>query len=283
MADLQPSRAASLTAVLRDAGLTGAQEHASTMAARLPALNGPRAEVRQLFILFYTVTDDICVVNGPNGAVVDLSLIDAVQRCVVDIIESGQPVNDTGLPGRIFQYFWYTLKKNVPANEHDRLAALFRGMVHAMGVKYRCISSRSTLPMRKFFAIRRQIPVLPFMELERALRGVPPADTVAKLSLRPLTEAVSDCISWTNDLHSAKKERNEGFNLVLLTRDARRITSSEASEEVRRLIAGRRTTYADASVAFRSDPGSPVEGLLALYDDLLAAVTPLHEQALRYR
>lgn len=262
-----------------EAGPAAMRAHISAAAAHLPELEACRAEVRRLFLLFYTVTDDLCAHRGPSGVVVDLTLVDVVRRHMAEALSTGACPGATTTPAELFNRFWRALTDLTGPTERDRLAEALRGLADAMKVKYRCIASSQRLGLDKFVAVRRQVPGMSFLELERVLQVIPPPST----AFATVTENVADYLSLTNDLHSITKERDEGFNLVLVLRSVLRITEAEAVVEAERRLHASHAQYSRAKESFVRASGSASTRLLAVYDDVMAAVAPLHLQASRYR
>jgi hypothetical protein len=121
---------------------------------------------------------------------------------------------------------------------------------------------------------------LPRLTLARA-RG-PPARPLPPAAPAPLTGAVADRLSRTNDLYSAEKERDEGFNLVHVIRGIRGATMPEAMERAGQLLIARERMYREAAKAVRDGAGGGTARLLDCCDDLLAAVAPVREQRSRH-
>ncbi|MFF1278238.1 terpene synthase family protein [Streptomyces marokkonensis] len=249
------------------------------MAARLPVLDGPGSGVRELFILFYFVTDDMCVRHHYGRAVVNRWLVDETRSCVHHVLKNGSVTRGTAAPGRLFHLFWRKATRLVHPEEHDRLTTVFSGLVDAMRIKYQFIAAPVPFSLEEFLNLRRRIPAVSFLELERALRAIPSSGA----ALVRQAETVADCLSWTNDLHSADKEQHEGFNLVHMIRRAHGVTLSEAKEEVEQLLITRKQMYKDACKVVRGKHGRESDRLLNCYDNLLAAIAPVHEQGSRYR
>ena len=260
---------------------TRAQVHA--MAARLPRLEGAAAEIRLYFLLFYLLVDDLCLPPAKSGPNVDLVRFEEIRHNVLKVLASGGPLQETNAAGTIFEHFWNAAVDTVPAGEHDHLNAVMSDLIDSMCSKYHCIATGIALPLEKFLKLRRRIPAIAYLELERCLRGIeaPTGDDGPWWHL--LTESVADCLSWTNDLHSASKEQGERFNLVLQLSGSVEHGTAQAEHEVRRRISARHAEYLAASREWRHTSDEPVGQMLTVYDELLASVPTIYARSARYR
>lgn len=252
--------------------------HAARAAAALPALTPGRSDIRQLFILFYFLLDDSCVTTRNNHVRVDLHQVHALCEAMRATLNGREHTAGAFPAASLFQDFWLALKPRAAAEDLTRLRTVLTEMAEALEVKYRAIALQRFPPCDEFKIIRRRVPALAVLELERVLHRFPrPGGEYAAA-----TAAVADVMSWTNDIHSCRKEQLEGFNLVLILTRSHHVPLYQADATVREMINQRRNDWISEKRVLWSSSTEPTPRVLTLYTQILEAIAPLHATAPRY-
>ncbi|WP_168587164.1 terpene synthase family protein [Saccharopolyspora sp. ASAGF58] len=255
-------------------------QHIESATNWLQQLDDERSAARKLFMLFYYLVDGHSVRKIDDRLVVNVDLVRNIADSMHRAVEFKTPASSQGSPAKVFADFWERLTSLTPPNEWPVLAGSFRRMADSTVIKYEAIDDGVTMPLDRFIQVRRHVPVMTFLSVERALRGIPVSTSGEDAVLAGL---VADYIGWTNDLFSAKREIEENFNLVLVGREAWQLPMDKAADRVVGMLEERRREYARRTGDLGRFSELTASGVVPFYDELIHAATQIYRSSEWYR